>query len=393
MSKTNRKRAARALAAQAGVTYQQALSMVTSGAEPVCARCGGVWGEDLTCERCTTEAGDPRPMSAPGPFGPGWDGLSADWRGFFENGYTPEDLEPFFDEVQSETGVTLVCVWDRVEDGDLCGDSCWYVLDSSDPVRLRELTGALWEWAADPAGPATPGDPASWVGEVADLGYPVKFEGTGGNLVFVHPVCPACFNDTDVDYRPDGPNDALPWTCGDCGEWFSADDPTAGLDIVWVDEDGDFLLRDGVYGNPGCDGCGESDAMARINGVYACFDEVVTRGIRIPDAFHCFGCGKDFHRQFADLCESCGGATAETSGGKCVSCNADISEYTDGSTLCVYCDGTESAESNGLTCAECGQAMRIEVTEVSHHVTDDGSIDYDADGDHVALSDEGYGLL
>ena len=26
-------------------------------------------------------------------------------------------------------------------------------------------------------------------------------------------------------------------------------------------------------------------------------------------------------------------------GGKCASCNADITDYTDGSALCVYCDG------------------------------------------------------
>ena len=48
----------------------------------------------------------------------------------------------------------------------------------------------------------------------------------------------------------------------------------------------------------------------------------------------------------------------------------------------------------GKTCAECGEPMLVEEgTEVSHHVTEDGDIDYQADADHVAIDDDGYGQL
>lgn len=38
------------------------------GEEVVCARCGGPWGDDETCPRCTTATGEPRDLAHPGPL-------------------------------------------------------------------------------------------------------------------------------------------------------------------------------------------------------------------------------------------------------------------------------------------------------------------------------------
>lgn len=35
-----------------------------------CDRCGGPWGEDQTCSRCTFSDGTPRPVNNPGPLPP-----------------------------------------------------------------------------------------------------------------------------------------------------------------------------------------------------------------------------------------------------------------------------------------------------------------------------------
>lgn len=45
-----------------------------------------------------------------------------------------------------------------------------------------------------------------------------------------------------------------------------------------------------------------------------------------------------------------------------------------------------------LTCAECGNSMALDDSQISNHLTSDGTIDYDQDADHVAISDENYGL-
>lgn len=39
-----------------------------------------------------------------------------------------------------------------------------------------------------------------------------------------------------------------------------------------------------------------------------------------------------------------------------------------------------------LECAECGSAMDIDDNGVSHYLTKDGDVDYDADGEHVAYT-------
>jgi hypothetical protein len=41
-----------------------------------------------------------------------------------------------------------------------------------------------------------------------------------------------------------------------------------------------------------------------------------------------------------------------------------------------------------LYCFACGEEMEITASGVSHHLTSDGEIDYDADADHVAYAEE-----
>lgn len=38
-----------------------------------------------------------------------------------------------------------------------------------------------------------------------------------------------------------------------------------------------------------------------------------------------------------------------------------------------------------MCCNDCGQHMCIEANGVSHHLDEDGEIDYDTDADHVAV--------
>lgn len=49
--------------------------------------------------------------------------------------------------------------------------------------------------------------------------------------------------------------------------------PTAWQEISHPDEDGEFPLADGSFGNPGCDKCGTSDAVIKVNGEYLCADD------------------------------------------------------------------------------------------------------------------------
>lgn len=51
---------------------------------------------------------------------------------------------------------------------------------------------------------------------------------------------------------------------------------------VWADDNGEFLLRDGTSGNPGCD-CGEEDAVVRIGAEYLCASAAAERGITRAD--------------------------------------------------------------------------------------------------------------
>lgn len=48
-------------------------------------------------------------------------------------------------------------------------------------------------------------------------------------------------------------------------------------------------------------------------------------------------------------------------------------------------------EQRGARCAECGEELFVTATGVAHHGTPE-EIDYDADGDHVALDEAEIGL-
>jgi hypothetical protein len=55
---------------------------------------------------------------------------------------------------------------------------------------------------------------------------------------------------------------------------------TKAAEIVWAnDHDGCFQLSDGSWGNPGCDVCGEKDAVAKLDGKYVCWPHVSSREV------------------------------------------------------------------------------------------------------------------
>lgn len=45
-----------------------------------------------------------------------------------------------------------------------------------------------------------------------------------------------------------------------------------------------------------------------------------------------------------------------------------------------------------ITCI-CGQEMAVAEGEVTHHLTPDGTIDHDADSDHVAIDEREYSIF
>ena len=59
-------------------------------------------------------------------------------------------------------------------------------------------------------------------------------------------------------------------------------------EVVFADEDGDFPLTGGGFGNPGCDRCGMGDAAVRIGATYACStcSDVVPRQLVITFPMH-----------------------------------------------------------------------------------------------------------
>jgi hypothetical protein len=48
---------------------------------------------------------------------------------------------------------------------------------------------------------------------------------------------------------------------------------------VWADHDGTFVLSDGSVGNPGCDECGQHDAVVRVDGTYLCDTAAAEAGV------------------------------------------------------------------------------------------------------------------
>lgn len=76
---------------------------------PECPRHGGPWGADETCEHCTTDDGQARPVDQPGPLGPGArvpltardvEHLRQN-KGVFENGYDAADADRILSGFQS----------------------------------------------------------------------------------------------------------------------------------------------------------------------------------------------------------------------------------------------------------------------------------------------------
>lgn len=57
------------------------------------------------------------------------------------------------------------------------------------------------------------------------------------------------------------------------------------VEVTWAEDYGDglqFILRDGSFGNPGCDDCGSDDAVARADGVYLCTNAAADRCLIPP---------------------------------------------------------------------------------------------------------------
>jgi hypothetical protein len=134
--------------------------------------------------------------------------------------------------------------------------------------------------------------------------------------------------------------------------------PAAASEPVFADRHGSFVLADGSTGNPGCDGCGMSDAVVRIDGVYMCVDAAIEAGLepwtcdecdrRIVSAEHqspqhAPTCSLHPDNEVTveaevddeDPCDRCGAALDDGEGydGLCGNC-ADIAEST-----CSVCGG------------------------------------------------------
>jgi hypothetical protein len=72
----------------------------------------------------------------------------------------------------------------------------------------------------------------------------------------------------------------------DAGTWTGTTDDTTWTftrtNVIWADDDGDFLLHGGTFGNPGCDECGSDDAVVKHDGTYLCATAATTRHLTRP---------------------------------------------------------------------------------------------------------------
>ena len=57
----------------------------------------------------------------------------------------------------------------------------------------------------------------------------------------------------------------------------SAPAPNTTPVVIWANDDGEFPLTGGGWGNPGCD-CGMDDAIVKVDGEYLCMNEAAHRG-------------------------------------------------------------------------------------------------------------------
>lgn len=70
----------------------------------------------------------------------------SEYAGVFEDGYTDEDIDSVLPRLSDELGLTVVCVWDFVDEYGPGGDSQLCVdLDG----EARELPHGLWELLVD----------------------------------------------------------------------------------------------------------------------------------------------------------------------------------------------------------------------------------------------------
>ncbi|MEU7631770.1 hypothetical protein AB0C34_17530 [Nocardia sp. NPDC049220] len=88
-------------------------------------------------------------------------------RGCMSEGYTPEKVNSVLGHLANVCGVRIVCVWERFGAYGFAGN-CDFYIESNSGEALYYLVGGLRAWlntsADDPQSPATPGEPASWVG-------------------------------------------------------------------------------------------------------------------------------------------------------------------------------------------------------------------------------------
>lgn len=123
-------------------------------------------------------------------------------------------------------------------------------------------------------------------------------DGTGAGFTFTAPVTGTWTFD-GRDWQPPqthhvgDPDPGTPATCNTCGHTSTYGDfltetpetPETPIEVTWAEDYGDglqFILRDGSFGNPGCDDCGSDDAVVRVDGVYLCSTAAVERALVPP---------------------------------------------------------------------------------------------------------------
>ena len=73
------------------------------------------------------------------------------------------------------------------------------------------------------------------------------------------------------------------------------------MNIAYPNEGGLFVLSDGTLGNPGCDECGEKDAVIKVDGTYLCYSPLISRKQYLDEhsaEFQLLGNGHAAHRRF-----------------------------------------------------------------------------------------------
>lgn len=73
------------------------------------------------------------------------------------------------------------------------------------------------------------------------------------------------------------------------GQWAPAAHSEPEVELLspdsrttWADRNGQFVLSDGSLGNPGCDECGQEDAVVRHEGRYLCANAARAAGVANP---------------------------------------------------------------------------------------------------------------